>query len=127
MLVRTIWSGVNVWAASHKTQGAVICCQTVLELAGGAYGWDGRGQQGLSKDQAVGEPQRGLAKGRHDGVCDAVAQARLDEASREPVGDSDEPSARRSPLSGCRDTGVLEVSRLDCGAHGISLAKALNA
>lgn len=61
----------------------------------GSHGGDGRGQQGLSKHQGVGESQGGLAEGSHNSVGDAVAQAGLDEATGQPVGDGDQPTARQ--------------------------------
>ena len=55
--------------------------------------WDGGRQQALRQDQGVGQAQRGLAKHRHDGVSDAVAETRLDESTREPERNGDEPPA----------------------------------
>lgn len=47
----------------------------------------------LIAHQAVDETQGGLSEGGHDGVGDAVAESRLDEATREEVGNSNQPTA----------------------------------
>ena len=59
----------------------------------GSHGGNCGGQQSLGEHEGVGKAQRGLAEGRHDRICDAVAQTRLDEATSQPVGDGDEPAA----------------------------------
>lgn len=68
-------------SAPHNSGSNVACCsQQQLEL----FAEDVRGAH-----------QGGLAKQRHNGVCDAGAQAGADEAARQPKGDGNEPGDLR--------------------------------
>lgn len=89
---------------AHDLLGAVLRVGAAREAEGLGEGEEdaarARGDAGdrgrekaLGGDEGVGEAERGLAEGAHDVVRDAVAEARLDEAAREPEGDGDEPPA----------------------------------
>ncbi len=73
------------------------------EDAAGARGdrRDRRRQQRLRKHERVGQAERRLAERADDAVRDPAAQARLDEAARQPERDRDQPPApaRAAPLS----------------------------
>lgn len=73
------------------------------EDAAGARGdrRDRRRQQRLRKHERVGQAERRLAERADDAVRNPAAQARLDEAARQPERDRDQPPARAraAPLS----------------------------
>ena len=91
----------------------------------GGYRGDCWSKESLGKDQAVCQAQGGFAKCRNDGVCNAVAQARFDEAPREPVGNGNQPPATRSELL-TGDVGPATLSRHAvmpaCTAHPPSVS-----
>ena len=90
------------------------------------YRGNGRRKQGLGKDKAVCQAQCGLSKQGNDGICNAATKTGLDEASREPESNSNQPPAHEAsgssnpPRRTCIASGVRNT-------YGISLEKALNA
>ncbi len=56
--------------------------------------------------QRVGQAEGGLAEGRHNGVGNPVAQAGLDEAASQEVGDRNQPTERGAVGSGASEAGL---------------------